>query len=119
MLNAVLYRNSLEYLRQIQKALKILREQEIMRQVIDQLSVGILVLLVALHDLGEHIAVTFVRKRLDGLDRRERLEAELRDEPSRMLVIFFEILEAVPYIPAVNVSACFIGRSVKPSSRCR
>ena len=75
-----------------------------------------------LHNIREDIAVLRERKRLDGLERRERLEAELREEAEIELAVLGKGLVSVPYIPVVHVSPVGTVGLVEASSarrRCR
>ena len=70
----------------------------------------------ALHDFGEEVPVFFLRKRLNGLDGRQGLEAKLGAETEIVVQVLTEGQLAMPYIPVMGISPVVIVWLVKASA---
>ena len=70
----------------------------------------------ALHDFGEEVPVFFLRKRLNGLDGRQGLEAKLGAETEIVLHVLTEWFLTMPYIPVMAIAAVLITWIIKASS---
>ena len=122
MLDTVTNRLRLQKLGGVYQSAEVIRVQEGLLHVVHYLAVRGGIALMLLHNIREDIAVLRECKRLDGLKRRERLEAELREEAEIELAVLGKGLAAVPYIPVVHVSPVGTVGLVKTAAarrRCR
>ena len=103
----------LHELRGVDKQRQACRIAEIFREICHHLGVAAAAFLVALHHVGEGIAILRLGERFDRLHRGHRFKAEFGSITEQVAAVFREGPEAVPNLPVVRVAACFVLRQVE------
>ena len=103
----------LHELRGVDKQRQACRIAEIVREICHHLGVAAAAFLVALHHVGEGIAILRLGERFDRLHRGHRFKAEFGRIAEQVAAVFRERPEAVPHLPVMRVAACFVLRQVK------
>ena len=116
MLDTIAHGFSLQHLRSVDLLFKGGRQLVRLLHVAHDDTVGIVVALVLLHDVGEQVAVLRQSESFDGLHGREGLESELGQITEAEFTILCKGFATVPDVPVMDVAAVFIVRVVKTAA---